>query len=162
VYLREEDSATRSWGDSQTMRGERVFSLLTEKPQAFGEFSAHGLSAMQSLAACLTAGMPRRLYLAGRLRYSLDPSCAADVATELYMVTARQAASEGWRDHAELVALAVLELGDRRSWTHKLRAWVMEVPERTWYRRYSGPYEVVYGRLNDWAEGALTYARRRR
>ncbi len=115
-----------------------------------------------ALAAALCAGMERRAYLAGRVRYLRDWSCALELSRALRARVWRLARAERWPldsdDIAGLCELAVAELADPARWgrpEHRAR-WA-DISARDWQARYAKRYQAAWLILSDWADWAARY-----
>lgn len=126
-----------------------------------------------ALAAALCAGLHRKFYLAGRLRWTMDESVAMECEHYLWNEVARTAARENWvlavgqETMRALAGLAVAEMLypakygkelNRVKWFGKRiklpeeRVW--PVWERTWRGRYQ---QAAWAPLERWTEVAASH-----
>jgi len=121
-------------------------------------------------AAALCAGMQRRHYVAGRVRWMQDWSAAAELESLLWFKVAEVASRENWmlcigqktcRFLSELAVAEMLEPA-KYGFEHKRVGWfagqvklesnrVWPVWERTWRSRY----QLAYSIIERWSEIAL-------
>lgn len=151
------------------------FSLLTTKVgNPFAGSAETGDRFDQAAAAALTAGMERRIYLAGRLALCRDWSVAAELERELMTRLASRATYEQWKLDRRgrlrnLCGLAIVETIDpslrvltgeptlvqtaRKSWT--------EISDSAWSRTWSSRYSVARDTLGQWVEIAEAHVKSR-
>lgn len=149
------------------------FSLLTTKVgNPFAGPSETGDRFDQALAAALTAGMERRIYLAGRLALCRDWSAATELECQLMLRLSSRAAHEGWKlDRPgrlrNLCGLAIVETIDpslrtlsvaptlpqtaRKGWT--------EISDSAWSRTWSARYSVALDTLTQWVGTAESHVK---
>lgn len=98
--------------------------------------------------------LKERYTKAAMLKFCLDREVVPYLVRELCGEAKRYAADEGWHStalrHAECLALlACREL--ERPMQVKAKIEYMKTSEATWHRRFSKPYEALYGDLVGWA-----------
>ena len=146
--------------------GAHLFAIQgPDPPPAPGHVSGSGHSGDSldaAYGAALCAGMERRAYLAGRVRYLRDWSCALELSRALRARVERLARSERWplsdSELAGLSELAVAELADPCRWGRpEDRARWIDVGGREWAARYAKPYQASWIIVSEWADWASRY-----
>ena len=132
------------------------------------------LSLRRTELAAYSAGMNRNCYLVARLRWCLDGSVCEELSGLLRHAAARVAQREGWpedprvschacRNHLsgsqyreQLAGLAIAEMYEPHRWRNSQArgAW-FGCSGRTWARRHSKNYGLVWGILYIWLDTAF-------
>jgi hypothetical protein len=154
------------------MNPAHVFAMQTTRAQSFGA-PGGAPTITQGDAALYCKGMPRRWYLAGRLRWGLDLSVAEELERELWIAAVDLKIKERWRIPKSLTGkhplrnmakLAIVETIEPSRFKYddswKLRAAMVGVDNKPWHTTWSRRYERVYGELNDWANDGWRHVER--
>lgn len=166
------------------MRPDLVFARMTARAAQWDTAPGGAQIGGRVLDAALAGGMPRKLWLAGRMRYCLDTSVTLELERLLMVKLTLIALEEGYKRPPgmkpgepwlrKLSSLAILEEmtpagcpatlanGTRvlLPWHQKTRALVVDVPLRSWYRHWSRPYGAIVSVLTGWHESAYAYIRK--
>lgn len=114
------------------------------------------------------AQLPRRYYLAGRVRYLQDWTVTEELSVLLWERSADFAQEHRWQLPRgknylwRLSRLAVAELAEPREFFRlSVRQEATGIPKSTWYRTWQGRYQVVFGELSKWADIAALHLHHR-
>ncbi len=154
------------------------FALLTDKAaDPFAGVPETGDRVTQAFAASLTAGMDRRIYLAGRVIYCRDWAAAEELERVLMVEVSKIAARERWKlDRPgrirNLCSLAIIEECDpafRVIEKHGARTGMQRAQARAlwtqlsspaWSRTWGKRYVAVRQILNSWKDAADSHVKR--
>lgn len=151
--------------------GHRVFSLPPRNVDAV----ANVFGSDESEAALCCAGMPRKHYLAGRVKWGQDWSCMTELERLLWASAVDLSVREHWKIYGKqgegyergrailrsLAGLAIAETADPGNWKDdekRLRWTGFSLHE--WYRwpKWAERYQAVYQILDNWADEAARHA----
>lgn len=150
----------------------RVMALQTEQTPSIEPAPGGGIPEIdQMLAAALCAGMPRRWYLAARLKWCLDWSVANELEYMLWVEAAGIAAKEKWRIPTgkyyvrKMAGLAIAEVGDPARYSRPehwhIKAQWLGTGKSQWFGTWERRYNAIYEELDDWCSRAKSYLYRR-
>ena len=146
----------------------RAWSKLSPKTADLSGMPAGGEPELPpEVVAAALAKLPRRYYLAGRVRYLKDWSVSEELATLLWIRCCTYASRENWQVPKgkqyvrRLARIAVAELADPREFKRvSVRQEASGIPRATWYRTWQGRYQTVYEELHRWSDIAALHLSR--